>query len=1545
MYNKERKTKYAIRKLAVATVSLAIGSVVAVPAIVDSGQVAHAEEQGVVAKKYKVEYRINNANYQDKSDIPAGLKALMPTDTKEYAEGETIRATAPTQTTYVDSENDGVWTFKSYAQEEEVANDSRAQGSNRDTIAFYAVWEFKANTEYEESYEFLSGTPTRELPYEINYFKPQKLNKYGKGAKVNPQDAQGYIYEVQDGFWVFSGWDQVEPKGTYSRHRVSGDLTGENYVLFKNEDDIKFTGHWYFYAKDEIKGDKSKQLIFRRQFVTTKTDEYELPQEIIDLYTPMKLFRGDLDEITGVDKRDTIETPLGRWLKSGVGTSYGTLFDYSKGIGSSEGYNTYYQIVAEDYVWYFYPNIPSYTFVSGTSGVPLPTDIADAKPSGIILNDVRREYGINSDYKKGDVVKPLQPGESYNYIPATPKNIIYDRENKGLWRFQGYDKDSGIVGKDVLNFKGTWTFTPTKNPTITKVDNPAQLTQAEKDKVEKAVRDANPTFPAGTRMEVQANGDVEIIYPNQSPEKSIDTIPGTSTVAEKETSAKPTVDKVDTDDTKITGTGVAGSKIVVTLPNGDTKTTTVKPDGTWEVDLDNPLAKDGVVKVTQEETDKKVSPEAPTTVVPTTAEATTPNNPAVTKVDNPAQLTQDEKDKVVDEVKKANPSLPAGTTVTVDNNGDVTITYPDKSKDTIPGASTVAEKETSAKPTVDKVDTDDLKVTGTGVAGSKIVVTLPNGDTKTTTVKPDGTWEVPLDNPLPKDSVVKVTQEETDKKVSPIAPTTVVPTTAEATTPNNPAVTKVDNPAQLTQDEKDKVVDEVKKANPSLPAGTTVTVDNNGDVTITYPDKSKDTIPGASTVAEKETSAKPTVDKVDTDDLKVTGTGVAGSKIVVTLPNGDTKTTTVKPDGTWEVPLDNPLPKDSVVKVTQEETDKKVSPIAPTTVVPTTAEATTPNNPAVTKVDNPAQLTQDEKDKVVDEVKKANPSLPAGTTVTVDNNGDVTITYPDKSKDTIPGINTVVKKGHTPAPVVDKVDTDDTKITGEGVVGATVEVELPDGTKKTTVVKPDGKWEVPLDNPLPKDSVVKVTQTAPGKKVSEKVPAKVVETIADKTTPNVPAVTEVENKTQLTQEEKGKVEKAVKDANPTFPAGTTVTVDNNGDVTITYPDKSKDTIPGTSTVVEKATTPKIADTTTPKLPEVTEVEDPTQLTQDEKDKVVDKVKKANPELPVGTTVTVGNNGDVTITYPDNSKDTIPGINTVVKKGHTPAPVVDKVDTDDTKITGEGVVGATVEVELPDGTKKTTVVKPDGKWEVPLANPLPKGSVVKATQTAPGKKVSEKVPTTVVSIADKTTPNNPAVTEVENKTKLTQGEKDKVVDEVKKANPGLPAGTTITVADNGDVTITYPDNSIDIIPGTKTVTEKTKVPGPAPKPTPQPQPGQKTIAEQITPKTPEVTEVGNKTKLTQGEKGKVEEAVKKANPGLPAGTKITVADNGEVTITYPDGSVDTISGESTVKEKVKPAGEKAKALPNTGLTANNAVVAGLSILAVAALLAARRKNNK
>ena len=72
------------------------------------------------------------------------------------------------------------------------------------------------------------------------------------------------------------------------------------------------------------------------------------------------------------------------------------------------------------------------------------------------------------------------------------------------------------------------------------------------------------------------------------------------------------------------------------------------------------------------------------------------------------------------------------------------------------------ERETSATPVIDKVDTDDKKVTGTGVAGATIEVTLPDGTKKTTTVNSEGKWEVPTPK-LAKDAVVKARRYRRDK--------------------------------------------------------------------------------------------------------------------------------------------------------------------------------------------------------------------------------------------------------------------------------------------------------------------------------------------------------------------------------------------------------------------------------------------------------------------------------------------------------------------------------------------------------------------------------------------------------------------------------------------------------------------------------------------------------------------------------------------------------------------------------------------------------------
>ncbi|WP_169790480.1 LPXTG cell wall anchor domain-containing protein, partial [Limosilactobacillus ingluviei] len=427
-----------------------------------------------------------------------------------------------------------------------------------------------------------------------------------------------------------------------------------------------------------------------------------------------------------------------------------------------------------------------------------------------------------------------------------------------------------------------------------------------------------------------------------------------------------------------------------------------------------------------------------------------------------------------------------------------------------------------------------------------------------------------------------------------------------------------------------------------------------------------------------------------------------------------------------------------------------------------------------------------------------------------------------------------------------------------------------------------------------------------------------------------------------------------------LPDGTKITVGDNGDVTVTYPDGSEDTIPGDKVVEGKTD----ADKNEPNVPsedDKVKVDDPTKLTDGEKEDVVKTVEDANKDdngnstLPDGTKITVGDNGDVTVTYPDGSEDTIPGDKVV--EGKTDAdknePNVpsedDKVKVDDpTKLTDgekEDVVKAVEDANkdkdgnstLPDGTKITvgdngdvTVTYPDGSKD-----------------TIPGDKVVEGK-----TDADKTDVTVPGTkVEVGDPTKLTDGEKGQVEEAIKDANPNLPDGTKITVADDGTATILYPDGSYKVIDGQDLVTKS----------------GQ-TTADQVTPVVPgDKVTVVDPNHLTDAEKDQVKTNVEKANQNnFPAGTVVTVADDGTAMITYPDGSVDQISaadlitkptaagqagkgtGTTTTNGQGAPAGQgkadQAKTLPQTGNEQGSLLAAsGLGMLLLGMLgLGGKRK---
>lgn len=169
-------------------------------------------------------------------------------------------------------------------------------------------------------------------------------------------------------------------------------------------------------------------------------------------------------------------------------------------------------------------------------------------------------------------------------------------------------------------------------------------------------------------------------------------------------------------------------------------------------------------------------------------------------------------------------------------------------------------------------------------------------------------------------------------------------------------------------------------------------------------------------------------------------------------------------------------------------------------------------------------------------------------------------------------------------------------------------------------------------------------------------------------------------------------------------------------------------------------------------------------------------------------------------------------------------------------------------------------------------------------------------------------------QVENKTNLKADEKEKVKEALENATDTkgvsnkdkFPKGTKLEVQGDGTVIISYPDKT------TKTILGSDLVDGPSPY--------VKTIAEEVTPKVPaEKVKVANPSSLDDKEIAKVKEKILEANKDtFPANTTVEVAKDGTATITYKDGSSDTIKNTDLVekaKEKLTDAKQNPAVKPN------------------------------
>ena len=346
---------------------------------------------------------------------------------------------------------------------------------------------------------------------------------------------------------------------------------------------------------------------------------------------------------------------------------------------------------------------------------------------------------------------------------------------------------------------------------------------------------------------------------------------------------------------------------------------------------------------------------------------------------------------------------------------------------------------------------------------------------------------------------------------------------------------------------------------------------------------------------------------------------------------------------------------------------------------------------------------------------------------------------------------------------------------------------------------------------------------------------------------------------------------------------TTKIGDQKATIVVTYPDGTSEEVPVKVTVLpvdanhdgipdhEQDPNATEADKHGIKIPdEKVPVDDVKNLTPDEKKQVEDNVKKANPDLPEGTKVTVGPDGTTTVTFPDGSTKDIDGSDLVRPKDKPEIKVpTDKVPVDD------------VNHLTPDEKKQV-------EDNIKKANPdLPKDTKIDvaddgtATITKPGEK-----PVTIPGsdlVRPKVAPKGQDIT-------VNKGDKPDPADAIVNKDE-LPKGTSYAWKDKPNtsslgnkpavVVVTFPDGSSVEVPVVVKVVPQ---------------------SDQFDPKAGDKVPVSDTNNLTDAEKDKVKGATEKANPDLPKGTKIEVGKDGTVTVTYPDGSKDSIPGSDTVSLK-------------------------------------------
>ncbi|CVT43600.1 LPXTG cell wall surface protein [Streptococcus pneumoniae] len=450
MFFQDRKIKYSIRKLSVATVSLAIGLLFA-PAALGVAQVAQADELSTTEQvENKAENQVSvvsfateqeesettyvdttnkvtwtfagydkekivvgkgrqtflgswvptpNPEYVFKSSkagvpLPQSILGMLPKDEASYKVGDTIVAKQPAVESVVEEEKDYVWTFKGYDQKNATYNGKR--------VTFTGIWEVTPRP-HHVSYTFVSVTSGVDLPKFIQKKAPKDGSTYFNRTRVFAEEptTKTYIDSVNDGTWTFKGYDAAS--------------------AVVNKANVEFVGKW------EFKANPTNAETYTPQ-VTEETIKVGQTPDLTDNVT-------NLPNLPAGTKVVDI-TPAGQIDTTKPGTYTGKVrVDYPDGSSTEVSVSVNVLPAPETQTYKV-----TYRFESATADNNLPAEVLSLLPQ-------------SGTYTTSSSV-------AIAFVPEAPMPVEVAVAN-GTWTFLGYQE---VEEGSNLTFVGKWVFEAKQDP-------------------------------------------------------------------------------------------------------------------------------------------------------------------------------------------------------------------------------------------------------------------------------------------------------------------------------------------------------------------------------------------------------------------------------------------------------------------------------------------------------------------------------------------------------------------------------------------------------------------------------------------------------------------------------------------------------------------------------------------------------------------------------------------------------------------------------------------------------------------------------------------------------------------------------------------------------------------------------------------------------------------------------------------------------------------------------------------------------------------------